>query len=247
MYTFLFLSGKDRSTICNGTEQSLGIIIGGGVGGGIACLVFVTVIFISFLVSLWACCKLIIKRKEQETQGKLNDKQREREHEDRQRQREHNEKMKKLELEKRVRDEPVEVVREYIKQICDKTNPKDIRIAMIKALPEFTRALTPISATDMPALPITPQAEASPQPESSTINIESDVAVEIEMERIKSDDGGDARAGPPPPPPTYEQSMNHPMVIIKEEESPEVLEALQAFIGGFSGAVEEYNQARSNL
>ena len=254
MYSFLFLSAKSHSTICNGTAQSLGIIVGGAVGGGFVFLVFIIVIFISFLVGMWACCKLITERKDKEAQRKHDDKQSEREHEDKQGEREHEIKMKELELKEKLRSDPRAVVTEILMQIYDnKTNTDEVRIAIISALCKLTPGLTPRSATHITAngasaIPITIQAE--PVKCGVTKN-GSDVVVEMEMEQIKQrvqDDGGHALAGPPPPPPpTYEQSMNHPMVIIEEQESPEVLEALKAFIGGFSGAVEESNVKGNDL
>ena len=211
------------------------------------------------MVFIWACCK-------------LKDKEAQRKHEDKQRVQEHEEKMKRLELKEMVLNKPDEIVREFLKQICDKTNPNEVRIAIINALPELRRGLTPINATDIavngaPSMPSTTQTEpenVSSEPEISTqvqtcgvTNNGRDVAVEMEMgqmkkidkSRIQSDEGN-ALAGPPPPPlppPTYQQSVNHPMVIITEQESPEVLEALQAFISGFSGAVEERNKEGNDL
>ena len=63
------------------------------------------------------------------------------------------------------------------------------------------------------------------------INNNGSLAVAIPMGQIQGTkyDGDGALAGPPPPPPTYEQSKSHPVVIIREQESPEVLRALEAF------------------
>ena len=122
------------------------------------------------------------------------------------------------------------------------------------------RGLIPICADDVqangaPAIPITIRAapeNASSEPETSALVLprNGSQTVKIAMEPIQprtQGDGGDTLAGPPlPPPPTYEQSMSHPMVIIKEQESPEVLEALYVFISGFSDAACTHGSCEMN-
>ena len=215
------LTAKDRSTICNSTAGTLGIIVGGGVGGGIGCALFVLIIFISTLLFSWACYTAVKHSRLEETKEANK----------------HERELKERELKEKVVNEPVEIADEFLKQICDKENSDAVRIAMIEALAKLKLGLTPVHAADETAMgtPDTAQeatANASPEPQTSAlINNNGSLAVAIPMGQIQrtEHDGDSALAGPPPPPPTYEQSKSHRVVIIREQESPEVLRALEAF------------------
>lgn len=215
------LTAKDRSTICNSTAETLGIIVGGGVGGGIGCALFVLVIFISTLVFSLVCYRAVKRSRLEETREANK----------------HERELKERELNEKVVNEPDEIATEFLKQICDKENSDAVRIAMIEALAKLKLRLTPVHAADETAMgtPDTSQeatANASPEPQTfPLINNNGSLTVAIPMEQIQrtKHDGDGALAGPPPPPPTYEQSKSHPVVIIREQESPEVLKALEAF------------------
>ena len=174
-------------------------------------LIFVLVVIISTMLLIWARWKNLSNQKQQE---------------------------KELELKRQIVNKPDEVVTEFLKQICDtESNSDEVRIKMIDALPKLFVKLISRSAEEIPAnggtVPEDTAPAIPPMGESNAPENGAGVAVAIELNPARLFGDGEHTLGGPPPPPSYEQSVNHPVAIIKEQESPEVLEALQTIINSF--------------